>query len=340
MSWPFSRTRSERTSAADGAVAHSSLPAWAASALLHAALLVLLALSWRPAVRSADARAGEPERAGQIALVSMRRGTPDYLIDAHGTADDAQATSPAAADTPPLESPLPGPAAVASSADAMLRDVSELATDRASSQRGLPDASELIESRAPSGAVGGKATTGVFGVEGTGTRFVYVFDRSASMGDLGGRPMRAAQQQLLASLAQLGRTHQFQIVFYNEAPQVFNPNAPQPPRLLFADAQMQRLAERFVRGMIAAGGTQHWDALRLALDMRPDVIFLLTDGTENPITPGQLAQIRRQNQRQGTQIQTIEFGSGPQASSYNFLVQLAEQNHGQYAYVDVTRLVP
>jgi hypothetical protein len=50
-----------------------------------------------------------------------------------------------------------------------------------------------------------------------------------------------------------------------------------------------------------------------------------------------LAQLRRLNR--GTVINTIEFGAGPPAANYNFLQQLAAENHGQHAYVDVSRLV-
>ncbi len=311
------------------------LPAWAGSAILHAVVFLSLALAWRPVLRSAGSAAGEPDRAGQIALVQMRRGSPEYLFDDAGsTSASTNSFTPVA----PPDSPLPGLAAAEPSADERLPDPNELAASGSSAVHGIPDAVGLAATGGPRGDVGGKATTGVFGVEGTGTKFVYVFDRSASMGDLEGRPLRAAQQQLLASLRQLGKTHQFQIVFYNEAPTVFNPNAPLPPRLLFADEQMQQLAERYVGGIVAAGGTEHWEALKVALDMRPDVVFLLTDGTEHPITPGQLDQIRRRNRRQGTQINAIEFGSGPRRSSYNFLQRLAEQNHGNYVYVDVTQL--
>ncbi len=172
--------------------------------------------------------------------------------------------------------------------------------------------------------------TQVFGLVGRGSRFVYVFDRSLSMQ---GAPLAAAKRELLASLKQLEPTHQFQIVFYNERPRVM-----QSPQLLFADENGLAQAQSFVNSMTAAGGTDHLQALQLALRLRPDVIFLLTDAEEPPLTSRQLDDIRRDNA--ATNINVIEFKSGPNPGKRGFLQQLAAQNRGQYKYVDSSALSP
>jgi hypothetical protein len=171
-----------------------------------------------------------------------------------------------------------------------------------------------------------------------GTSFVYLFDRSNSMNDFEGRPLAGAKRELLASLADLERIHRFQIVFYNDRPTVFNPDHPRNPRMLFGDAATKRRAESFVRRMEAGGGTRHLDALKLALGMRPDVIFLVTDAGEPQLSDKELEDIQRRNERVGATINAIEFGVGPDPGGANFLVRLAQQNHGQHVYVDVTRL--
>ena len=84
------------------------------------------------------------------------------------------------------------------------------------------------------------------------------------------------------------------------------------------------------------GGTRHLSALRLALGLRPDVVFFLTDADEPRLTSDEMRQIRVLNK--GSIINTIEFGYGPQHRMDNFLVQLAKQNGGQHVYVDVRRL--
>src|SRR5262249_26464602 len=84
---------------------------------------------------------------------------------------------------------------------------------------------------------GKSSQTQVFGVTGRGSRFVYVFDRSLSMQ---GAPLAAAKRELLASLSDLKRVHQFQIIFYNEKPRVM-----QTPQLPFADESGRQQAESF-----------------------------------------------------------------------------------------------
>jgi hypothetical protein len=182
---------------------------------------------------------------------------------------------------------------------------------------------------------GGYARTGVFGVEGQGYKFVYVFDRSGSMGGHGGAPLAAAQAQLISSLRNLGQTHQFQIIFYNERPLVFN-LAGAPGRLVFGTDANKYQAARFVESIIADGATEHEDALALALRMAPDVIFFLTDADEPRLNSRQLAHIARLNK--GTSINAIEFGFGAQESAENFLVRLARENGGKHVYVDVSTL--
>jgi hypothetical protein len=308
---------------------HMRLPAWAGSAGLHAALFVGITLWWY--AMPPKGVHGEPERGTGIALVDMRQARPAYhFAPAESIAEAAAATAARPA------SPLPTVSEDLAEGVPALPAVAD-GNSGVPAAAGLPQAGSFTSSGRPSRVVGGQVTTGVFGVSGTGSRFVYVFDRSSSMEGFGGRPLAAAKLQLLESLQHLSDTHQFQIVFYNEQPLVFNPNAPQPARLLFADDQSKRLAENYVQGITGVGGTEHFAAIQLALQMRPDVIFFLTDGTADPITPRQLEQIERTNQRIGASINAIEFGAGAQVS-YNFLSRLAKQNGGQYVYVDVTSL--
>jgi hypothetical protein len=158
------------------------------------------------------------------------------------------------------------------------------------------------------------------------------------MSGYSGRPLAAAKRELIGSVNDLDSIHQFQIIFYNDRPMVFNPNRPQPPRMLYGDQPTRHLARNFVEAIVAAGSTQHMAALKLALNMQPDVIFFLTDAAEPQLTAGQLAEIRSQNARIGASINAIEFGAGPKQGYENFLVRLAQQNGGEYAYVDITRL--
>ncbi len=191
------------------------------------------------------------------------------------------------------------------------------------------------EPRGSNRGQGGYARTGVFGVVGEGHKFVYVFDRSGSMDGHGGAPLSAAKRELVGSLHDLGQTHQFQIIFYNEKPHIFTPTGV-AGRLVFGTDKNKYLAQKFVGSITADGATRHEEALELALRLSPDVIFFLTDADEPRMTTQQLAHIAHLNH--GTSINAIEFGYGKQLESDNFLVRLARQNGGQHVYVDVSQL--
>lgn len=310
------------------------IPAWMASVALHATLFVLLALIWRhlPAKSIVSA---EPDRKAGVALVEVRGSEERYLTNPNHAPQapaDTQASGAQASLARIWENEGAGAPVELPSAPAPL-------TGSPSSVQAFSSGGDYRATGRPQRGLGGKGRTSVFGAEGVGTRFVYVFDRSGSMDGFGGRPLAAAKAELLASLAQLDKTHQFQIVFYNERPSVFNPYTPQPPRLLFADEAGKRLAESFVAGITATGGSHHYEALRLALQMQPDVVFFLTDGQENPPTSAQLESLLRQASRCGATIHAIEFGAGPGPGSIPFLRQLASATGGRYVYIDVTRLV-
>jgi hypothetical protein len=181
---------------------------------------------------------------------------------------------------------------------------------------------------------GGKGRTSLFGLVGEGYKFVYVFDRSGSMGGQGRESLKAVKAELAKSLEHLDSVHQFQIVFYNERPVVFNPTGT-PGRLAFATDENKRRAIRFIDSISAEGGTEHEDALRLAIRLRPDVVFFLTDADDPKLTPKQLAKIR--SLAAGTIINCIEFGPGAKPDGRSFLEDLAKENGGGYVYIDISK---
>jgi len=180
----------------------------------------------------------------------------------------------------------------------------------------------------------GRARVAVFGLTGVGYKFVYVIDRSASMGGSGEAALRAIRAELRKSLEPLDTVHQFQIIVYNEKPLIFNPSGV-PGRLAFANRANKDRAARFIDSIVADGNTRHDDALKLAIKLRPDVIFLLTDGDEPKLTRRELDAIQRM--AAGIVIHAIEFGMGDPPAEPSFLATLAAENGGKYAYVDLGR---
>ena len=193
----------------------------------------------------------------------------------------------------------------------------------------------LNSPRRPAAIHGKFARTHVYGAAGEGNSFVYVFDRSSSMGMGGNSLLASAKHELLASLDDLGEENRFSVIFYNERPTKMDLGR-SFAGLVFADSRAKELAKRFIEGMVAAGGTRHFDALLEALKLRADVVFLLTDADEPELSDAQLSRIRTMNSGHTT-INTIEFGDRPQPRRDNFLARIARENGGQYVYIDVTR---
>lgn len=188
-----------------------------------------------------------------------------------------------------------------------------------------------------SSGTGSEATTMVFGVSGSGSRFVYVFDRSDSMNGHSGRPLRAAKAELIRSLKSLTEKQRFQIIFYNDKPKPFQLSGA-PLQLISGEQPNVVQAERYVQSIAAFGGTKHDTALKLALQMSPDVIFFLTDARIPRLSGNELRLIKQRAEKSGTTIHTIEFGPDAFAPNDSFLRDLAKQNNGQYQYVDVRNL--
>jgi len=174
--------------------------------------------------------------------------------------------------------------------------------------------------------------TNLFGIEAQGDKFVYVFDRSGSMGEAGGKPLREAKKQLVASLNNLDQRSQFYLIFYNDQPRLFDLGNSHG-RLIFATPSNKQQAEEFVSGIQASGGTDHMAALSVALRLQPDVIFLLTDGEEkDDPSPDDLKRIDRINGG-GAQINVIQFAEAERPDSN--LIKLAHQNRGKHVFVDI-----
>ena len=184
------------------------------------------------------------------------------------------------------------------------------------------------------------------GAKGTGRKFVYVLDRSASTG-FGQRrsPLYVARKALLASLQSIGEAGlreskpiQFQVVFFNHETVVFNTvgfgGSERSGRLLRYDQAAFDKLQRFLGGIIPDGGTKPEPALLEAIRMGADCIFFMTDGGT------QLNQLQMQRIRQaakGVQINVVEYGVGSRPARNSNLRQLADENHGNHVYVDLSQ---
>jgi hypothetical protein len=299
------------------------LPAWVFSFFIHFGAIVALGMAIQPGPRGA---AEDPGHGPGIVL--KRASAEGDLFE--GEEEFPEASSEQAPPTDIL-SALPNEAERADfGAEAPHVQVPD-AAPTASGQSNTGQLASTGRPGSPSG--GGDANVTVFGVQGTGTKFVYLFDRSSSME---GAPLAAAKRQLLESLASLKGNHQFHIIFFNTQTQKLDIEGG-ARRIAFATDRNKQLAANFVGGITADGGTDRLTALKEAIGFAPDVIFFLTDA-DDPMTPSELAEIDQANQRAQAAICAIEFGRRQSPSPENFLVKLARQTGGQYGYVNTVSL--
>lgn len=156
-----------------------------------------------------------------------------------------------------------------------------------------------------------------FGVKAKGQRFVYVVDCSGSMLDEA-RLVRA-KDEVRRSVQKLQQPQQFKVIFYNEAP------IPMPgdlPRTADLTAKNQLLA--WMNLIEPDGDTDPRGALQLALSLRPDAVFLLSDGE---FLNGTADAVAKSNSRK-IPIHCIDLGNGVGGDQ---LKRIAKDSGGRYA---------
>jgi hypothetical protein len=198
---------------------------------------------------------------------------------------------------------------------------------------GLGDDAILAEEaarRAARGAAGPSTQLSVFGsAAATGHSFVFAIDRSGSMGGDGLNVLSAARSELTRALAHLLPTHRFQVVAYHHQCVYI-----ERPRLLPASEENKRAVAPFLGNLAALGGSGHDMALRAALALEPDVVFLLSDGGDPYLTEIEMTNLKKLAAG-GTSIHCVQFGFGPAPGGEHFMKRLAAQNSGSYTYVDM-----
>ncbi len=181
------------------------------------------------------------------------------------------------------------------------------------------------DSSGGSGRGGGGHKTSFFGLSTSGRRIVFLVDASASMNHpyVGEGRTRIGQMKIELAKSILGLTEeqQFFIIFFNEHP------IPMPANTMEnAYPQNQQRYLNWVVSVEAAGLTDPRPALNMAMSLRPDVIYLLTDGTFPRDVQGDLNALRQSV----VEVNTIAIGD-PRAEKS--LKPLATRNGGRFTFV-------
>ena len=170
--------------------------------------------------------------------------------------------------------------------------------------------------------------TEFFGVRDRANSFAYVIDCSGSMASR--NSLDLAKREMLASLDQLPPDAHFGVVFYNLQPTVFSDPAGRKTMMTATAANKARVRTQLTK-ISPDGGTDHMLAIRAALDLKPEVIFFLTDA--DLMTRADVAEILKE--AGPTRIQAVEFGIGTGMNGSEPLQKLSGATGGSYRYVDV-----
>jgi len=167
--------------------------------------------------------------------------------------------------------------------------------------------------------------SGFFGAGGEASKIVYVVDRSGSMTD----SIDYVKFELKRSIGELGEETEFHVVFYSSGPPVEMPTR----RLVNATDRNKQLAFEFIDGIIAQGETDPSKALERAFEVKPELIYLLTDGE---FDRAMVDLLKRLNRDQKITVHTIGFWAwrsrrdSEPPSGEEVMKNMADQNGGNY----------
>ncbi len=202
---------------------------------------------------------------------------------------------------------------------------------------GLPDDSNPAMMEMLGSAIEGeqidKARTGssFFGIEIAGKNIVYVVDRSGSMQ---GHRWESARGELIKSITSLGSDQKFFVFLFSDSchpmPQLAGPN-----RLVPATPENIQDVTKWLVRQVPDDRTKPKGSLLRGLRMKPDIVFLLTDGIfQDDTGPYLLQRARIQqsvSQPESLVIHTIAFHC---RDGLTMLQQIAENYRGTFRLVE------
>jgi len=178
------------------------------------------------------------------------------------------------------------------------------------------------------------------GLDGGGNHFVYLVDSSNSM-----KKFNDARTELLRSIDSLKPEQRFYVVFYDESPKymrIANPSQDEPASVYATPENKQRF-RRWAMAVQQARGQSPPEVLKFAFKLRPDVIFLLSDGEFTAQTETVIRENNFQENLFGESgpisiIHTIRYPGvssteGRQAETQ--MQRIAAENGGQYRNVEI-----
>ncbi len=176
------------------------------------------------------------------------------------------------------------------------------------------------QTRGASGAAGGGGSE-FMGVRSQARDVVYVIDFSGSMT---GDRFTHTRLELKRSIERLPDDGSFLVVFFDDGFVAMPPG-----HLVAASPRNKSIAKSWIDTAATRGGTEPSQALAFALQLKPEVIFLMTDGE---FASDELVNeaIDHFNIDHRTSINTIAFHD---PAGQEELEKIARENHGDFRYI-------
>lgn len=192
-----------------------------------------------------------------------------------------------------------------------------------------------------------RAGKGFFGTGREANSFVFVVDCSSSM--IYEDRFQRAVDELRRVITTLKPTQKFFVIFYaTESLPMYDKQPKRTAasirkrsrrrttprkrtttrklRLVKAIDVVKQRTNSWIRRIKPMGGTRPGDSLRMALAMKPEVVYFLTDGEIPPYTDAVVREANTGNVR----VNTVALGF---AGSAQLLKRIAEENNGRFRFV-------
>ncbi len=300
---------------------------WMASLAVHSTAVLILALF---TVRSPDYN-GPSEW-----IISPGEAEHDRIVPTI-VADVMAVSSASGSSSSVLETMMPVP-----SGGDIIGNLSPLA-DRASGEgSGTGGASgpaseamtmlgESGEGVVEDGEKTGRSQAEFFGIQASGNSFVFVVDSSSSMS---GTKWRRCCRELILSIKRLSPEQSYYIFFFDQEIHLMFNQRPDEIALIPATPENLTRLRRWMNSFDLGPSTMPMRAVRYALSMKPDSVFLLSDGEfqDDTATFMRVANLIREGDRviPETVVHTICFRSPGGAGT---LKMIADEHGGTFRFV-------
>ena len=180
----------------------------------------------------------------------------------------------------------------------------------------------------PSGPAGPKV--GFMGASGNATRIVFLCDASGTM--LVSFPM--LRQELYRTLEKLQPIQFFNVIFFHgnrDGSSVVESIEGFPGSLVAATADNKSKAYTWIKSYGPEGNTDPFPAIEKAFAMKPQLIFVLTDGFDNVSSYDAVrAAFKKANSDGQVKVNTILLQTTADPDLEDILKKIAEDNGGRY----------